>query len=207
MKRHQFSIIGGTLALSLSLCAPAQAASVEGVFFPDAVELGQRKLVLNGMGIRNKFIVKVYVAGLYLEQKAVTSQHALTQAGAKRLVMTLLRDIESDELARLFLKGMQDNNTRNEQGRLLPFFLSMSQLFSKYKRLNKGDTVSIDFVPEQGMRISIRGQVEETGVKDPAYMTAMLSIWLGNQPADQFLKEALLGKIVEPEPESKKSRR
>ena len=50
------------MASTLSL----HAASLAGVTLPDTVQVGSTTLVLNGMGLRTKFMVKVYVAGLYL---------------------------------------------------------------------------------------------------------------------------------------------
>ena len=47
-----------------------RAASLAGVNLPDTVKAGGTTLVLNGMGLRTKFSVKVYVGGLYLQQKS-----------------------------------------------------------------------------------------------------------------------------------------
>jgi hypothetical protein len=46
------------------------AASLAGVTLPDTAQVGSTPLVLNGLGLRTKFGVKVYVAGLYLAQKS-----------------------------------------------------------------------------------------------------------------------------------------
>ena len=61
---------GRTAALSLILAAAlarALAADVEvgGLRVPDQLSEGGRALVLNGAGVRTKFVVKVYVAALY----------------------------------------------------------------------------------------------------------------------------------------------
>ncbi len=40
-----------------------------GVDLPDTAQVGSTTLVLNGMGLRTKMMVKVYVAGLYVTQK------------------------------------------------------------------------------------------------------------------------------------------
>ena len=42
------------------------AASLAGVTLPDTAQVAGTTLVLNGLGLRKKFVVKVYVAGLYL---------------------------------------------------------------------------------------------------------------------------------------------
>ena len=35
---------------------------------PNAIEAGDEKLTLNGSGVRTKYLMQMYVAGLYLEQ-------------------------------------------------------------------------------------------------------------------------------------------
>ena len=44
------------------------AATLAGVTLPDTQQVGNTQLVLNGLGLRSEFMVKVYVAGLYLGQ-------------------------------------------------------------------------------------------------------------------------------------------
>jgi hypothetical protein len=62
--------IATTALLAFTLVAlPAAAGSLAGVNLPDKVEVKGQSLVLNGLGLRTKFFIKVYVGGLYLPQK------------------------------------------------------------------------------------------------------------------------------------------
>ena len=63
------------------------AATLAGVTLPDTVQVGSTMLVLNGMGIRTKYMVKVYVAGLYLEQKSSDPGAIIKADAPKRIVM------------------------------------------------------------------------------------------------------------------------
>jgi hypothetical protein len=83
------------LALSgLLLAASALAqVTVSGVKFDDTTEVRGNKMQLNGAGIRYKAIFKVYAAGLYLPKKGGTTQEVLAMPGAKRLNITMLREI------------------------------------------------------------------------------------------------------------------
>ena len=65
------SLISFALVLFVSFSATAaNAASLAGVTLPDSQQVAGKNLVLNGLGLRSKMMVKVYVAGLYLEQKS-----------------------------------------------------------------------------------------------------------------------------------------
>ena len=52
----------------------------------------------------------------------------------------------------------------------------------------------IDWIPGTGTVLTVKGQVQGEPFKEPEFFNALLGIWLGPQPADWKLKDALLGK-------------
>jgi len=181
-------------ACVLCLCAVgAQALDVNGVRYEEGLDLQGSRLQLNGAGTRYKLAFRVYTAGLYLGKKARTPESVYADAGAKRLSLTMLRDVDADELGRLFIQGIRDNSSPAEYGRLLSGLLRMSQVFSDYKKLKTGDTITMDWVPGRGTLIQVRGQSAGAPFVEPEFYAAMLRIWLGPSPADWQLKDALLG--------------
>jgi hypothetical protein len=181
------------LALWLPLAGSAQVI-VAGVPYDGAAELRGSLLRLNGAGVRYKGPFKVYAAGLYLQRKAGTPEEALAAPGAKRIALTMLRDIDAGELGRLFTRGVEDNLDKTAFSRLVPGLLRMSQLFSEHRRLASGDTVTLDWVPGVGTMVSVRGVVQGEPFREPEFFQALLHIWLGPTPADWQLKEVLLGR-------------
>ncbi len=187
----------GALALALPAAwpLPAPATTTEGgVAFEPTVHVQGRSLALNGAGVRYKAVFKVYAAGLYLEKKAASPVEVRALKGPKRLAVTMLRDIDSSELGRLFSRGMEDNMDRTAFSKLVPGVLRMSQIFSEHKMLKSGDTFTIDWVPGTGTVLAVNGKAQGEPFQEPEFFDALLGIWLGNQPADWKLKEALLGK-------------
>ncbi|SFP47656.1 Chalcone isomerase-like [Variovorax sp. PDC80] len=184
------------LAAALAIAAPVRAAPVEvaGVKLEDNLELRGTPLQLNGAGVRYKAILKVYTAGLYMGRKASTTEEALAVPGPKRVAITMLRDIDANELGKLFIKGVEDNSPKSEMGQLIPGLLRMGQMFADQKQLKAGDTFTIDWLPGTGTLITVRGVPQPDPVKEPAFFNALLRIWLGPNPADWKLKDALLGK-------------
>lgn len=174
--------------------APAQAAiDVAGVKFSPTLQLGGSNLVLNGAGVRYRFVVRVYAAGLYLATKTQSPDAVLAQAGPKRLHVVMLREIDATELGRLFARGMQDNAPREEFSKSIPGTLRMSDLFSQKKRLSAGESFGVDWVPGQGTLVRINGQPQGDPIREPEFFNALMRIWLGTSPADRQLKDALLG--------------
>jgi Chalcone isomerase-like len=184
-----------TLALSLGLLCNVHAntTDVSGVKYDDTVDLRGSKLQLNGAGVRYKAVFKVYSAGLYLGKKASSPEEVYTQASSKRMSVTMLRDIDATELGKLFSRGVEDNMPKSDFSKVVPGLLRMSQMFSEYKQLKTGDTFTIDWIPGTGTIISIKGKPYGEPFKEPEFFNALMGIWLGKQPADWKLKEALLG--------------
>jgi hypothetical protein len=185
-------------ALLASLSAPA--ATVGGVVYPDRATVASQPLLLNGAGIRYRFVVKVYTAGLYLPAKADTAEQALGMPGAKRIHIQMLRDIDGNTLGKLFTRGMEDNSTRGEFAKAIAGTLQLSELFVTKKNLKAGEHFSVEWRPGTGTQILVNGEAMGKPIAEPEFFNAMLRIWLGPKPADDTLKAQLLGQRIETPP-------
>ncbi|MCE2914140.1 MAG: chalcone isomerase family protein [Rubrivivax sp.] len=188
-------LLGLQAGFLVSARAQPAAAGVElaGIKYPPSVRVGNQALRLNGAGIRYRFVVKVYTAGLYLAAPATTPEAVLAAPGPKRLHVVMLRDIDASELGRLFTRGMQDNSPREEFAKSIPGTLRMADIFSAKKRLKEGENFSVDWVPGEGTQVLVNGRPQGEPIKEPEFFQALMRIWLGANPADSALKESLLG--------------
>jgi hypothetical protein len=190
MKHRLFAtlLLAGALGLGT-----VQAAELEGVKMPDTLELSGQKLVLNGIGLRTRFIVKVYVAGLYLPSHADTPAAILAMKGAKRVNAVLLREVNSGDLGSLLIKGIRENASKEEIQRIGFNLVKMGEIFGSIPTLKRGDSFGLDWVPGKGSFVLINGKVVTEALPGEEFYNAMLKIWLGEKPADSSLKEAFLG--------------
>lgn len=188
--------VAGLAGLTLTLGLQAAPVELSGIKVADPVEVQGTKLQLNGAGIRYKAIFKVYVAGLYLGARAGTPEEVLAAPGAKRISITLLREIDSNELGKNFTRGIEDNTPKGDMSKLIPALIRMGQIFSDQKKLLPGDTFTIDWIPGTGTVLTVKGKVQGEPFKELEFFNALLRIWLGPQPADPRLKDALLGKTA-----------
>jgi Chalcone isomerase-like len=171
----------------------AQPVDVSGVKYEPSLQLGGTHLQLNGAGVRYKAVFKVYAAGLYLNAKAPTPEAVLANTGPRRMHIVMLRDIDANELGRLFVKGIEQNTTRDEFIKTIHGTIRMGEIFSAKKRLATGESFSIDWVQGAGTMILVNGKQVGEPIKEPEFYNALMKIWLGKAPADANLKEALLG--------------
>jgi len=186
--------IAGLAGLVLSFGTLAAPMEVAGVKLDDPVEVHGTKLQLNGAGIRYKAVFKVYVAGMYLPKKASTPEEVYNMAGPKRISITLLREIDSNELGKGFTTAFTENTPKAEMSKLIPGLIRMGQLFADQKKLVAGEGFTIDWIPGTGTVISVKGKPQGEPFKEVEFFNALVRIWLGSQPADWKLKDAMLGK-------------
>lgn len=167
-----------------------------GVRYGPTVQVAGSTLQLNGAGTRFKFVVRVYTAGLYMGSKAATPEAIYATPGPKRMHVVMLRDIDANELGKLFTRGMQDNTPREAFSKYIAGTLRMAEIFSAKKKLFAGDNFSVDYVPGVGTSVLVNGKAQGEPVREAEFFNALLSIWLGPNPADDALKAALLGQEV-----------
>ena len=180
-------------ALTLAFAANAATVDLAGVKLEDSITANGAQLQLNGSGIRYKAIFKVYAAGLYLSKKSASLEEVIAAPGPKRMSITMLRDIDSAELGKLFTRGVEDNLDRAEFSKLVPGLLRMGEIFASQKKLMAGENFIIDWIPGTGTIITVKGVPQGEPFKEPKFFGALMGIWLGKAPADHKLKDGLLG--------------
>jgi long-chain acyl-CoA synthetase len=186
------SVITGILTGAWLSLTPAFAAEVEGVKVADKVQLGGSELALNGAGVRTRVFFKVYVGALYLQKKAGSMDAVLGDAGAKRVAMHMLRDLEAEQLFTALNDGLKKNHAPDQLAQLEPQVKQLEAIFNALKAAKKGDVILLDYLPAAGTRVTVRGEDKGT-IAGEDFNRALLRIWLGEQPADAALKKAMLG--------------
>jgi len=180
------------LLLSAVITISADAAEIEGVKLEDKLQLGGAELTLNGAGVRTRVFFKVYVGALYLQKKTGSPDAVLGDAGAKRIAMHMLRDLEAEQLFSALNEGLKKNHAPDQLARLEPQVKQLEEIFNALKAAKKGDVILLDYLPGAGTRVTVHGDDKGT-IAGEEFNRALLRIWLGEQPADAALKKAMLG--------------
>jgi hypothetical protein len=182
-------VIALAASVWLSLGA-AWAGTKEGVTLPDTVEVDGKKLVLNGMGVREAtvFNVNVYVAGLYLESKTSDANAIIGAEQAKRIDLVFVRDVDRKDITGAFVNGFKKNGADVEALKA-----DLGKLNSWMQDMKKRDVMTFTYVPEQGTTVTVKGQVKGT-IEGAAFGRGLFSNFLGPKPPNGGLKKGLLGK-------------
>jgi hypothetical protein len=145
-------------------------------------------LVLNGLGLRTKFSVKVYVAGLYLEQKSSDSSAIIKSDAPKRIVMQFLHSASKQQMTDAFNDGFKDNTPDAEK----TMKADIDHLLGALKPIKKGDRMVFTYVPDTGTTLEING-TEKLTIAGPAFGQVLFSVWLEPKPPNADLKKGILG--------------
>lgn len=171
----------------------AVAVELAGVKLDDSVRVGNQDLKLNGAGLRSKLVFKVYAIGLYLPEKKTAVDYVLASPGARRVSITMLRDVASAEFGKAFTTGIENNTDNAERVALAAPTAKFSAMFAATPELKRGDVLHLDWVPGTGMEVLLNGRKILQPIVDATFYNAVLRIWLGEKPVDDKLKWQLLG--------------
>ena len=165
------------------------AASLAGVTMPDAQQVGSTNLVLNGLGLRTKMMVKVYVAGLYLEQKSSDANAIIKADAPKRIVMQFVHGASKSQMSDAFNDSFNDNSPEAVK----TMKADIDRLLGALEPVKVGDQMVFTYVPGTGTTFAINGKDKLT-IAGPAFGPVLFSVWLGPKPPNPDLKKGMLGK-------------
>ena len=170
------------------------ARQLDDVSLPDTVTIDGTSvpLQLNGMGYRTKFVFDVYILGFYTESRVDSRDAVQALTGPKRIIMHMVREeVSREKMANALREGFEENSSDEQLAKLNARIQTFTDYFPDLK---KGDVIILDYVPTSGTRITINDKVK--GVIEGAdFYAGLLDVWLGEEPADDDLKDAMLGQV------------
>ena len=181
------------VAVALTLVAalvasPAAALRVEGVDFPERLEVQATPLVLNGAALlRYRIFIKAYVAGLYLGEGVPPAR--VLEDVPRRLEIQYFWAIEAEGFADATDEGIARNVDDATFAALRP---RIDRLNTLYRDVEPGDRYALTYLPGSGTELSLNG-APLGRIEGADFAAAVFSIWLGKAPLDESLKRRLLG--------------
>lgn len=177
------------LAGLILLSSAAGAAEVSGVRLDDKTRVESHELVLNGAGLRKRFVFKVYVIGLYLAQKTT---NAVEVPGPKRVSIHMLRDVGADQFSEALVEGLRANHSEADFRKLEPRVKELTDVMAAIGEAKKGMTLALDWTGTE-TRLVVDGKPAGKPIAGEDFYKALLRIWLGEHPVQDDVKKALLG--------------
>lgn len=176
------------LFMVIASFTPLPALEVSGVRLPTTARVGEEDLALRGADLlRWKWVVKIYVAALYLPSQLASAQ-ALDD-GPRRIAFHYCRAFTAEQLVEATNATITRGLDPTVATAITPELTAFNAL---YRPVKEGDVMAIDYQPGVGTTMRLNEVVIGT-VPGAAFARALFAIWLGDQAVDDDLKEALLG--------------
>jgi hypothetical protein len=190
MKKALFTSV--CILLTAMIAVPVFAGELAGVSMDDTLLIGEKTVTLQGMGIRTKTFlkVKVYVAGLYMENPSNDPNKIISADETKRIFILGIGPTMKAKAIKDALWSGFDANTPDRPEDLQKKMETVADFFTE--PAEKGDTFGFTYEPGKGTTVTIKGKAMGT-VPGKDLMEAVFAIWFGDQPADKGLKESVLG--------------
>ena len=178
------------LLISLFPASSGYAAEIGGVKLPETLVAGNETLTLNGAGLRKKFFIKVYAGGLYLTEESTDAKQILQANVPMAIRMHFIYDgVSAEKLIDTWNDGFSAA-TGGKTGSLQEEINKFNSFFTE--EAEKGDIYDIIYTPEEGTRIYIKDRLMGV-IPGLDFKQVLFAIWLGEKPADEDLKEGMLG--------------
>ena len=186
------------LILAAALCSACSALALDigHTRLPEKLRLAPEgtELQLNGAGLRSRFLLEVYVIGLYLPEKRNSDAEVLAHAGGKRIRIVMLRDVTPKQMTDSLLGVMLKNNDKTELAAIQSGVDQFRVMLLALNAVPKGTVFDIDYSPKGGTRLAVDGIPRGRPIAGEPFYRAVLRIWIGDKPEQPALKQALLGR-------------
>jgi hypothetical protein len=180
------------LLLSSCLASGAGAATLAGVTLQDTYPVGGQNLKMNGIGLRTLFLVKVYVAALYLEVPSHDPQQILKSTTSKVIRMQFLHSGSKADVEKEYRKGEENNCAGGACDKADES--DFERLVAAAPAVNVGDTSTFVFTAKGVTVLANDKPIAVINNPDLAYH--LLEGFIGAHPPSEDLKAHLLGQAT-----------
>ncbi|TAL58118.1 MAG: chalcone isomerase [Bacteroidetes bacterium] len=162
---------------------------INNITFPDTYTSGKDKLLLNGGGTREKYWMDMYVGALYLPAKSKDAPAIVSANNSMGIRLCIVSGlITSEKMTEAVKEGFR-KSTEGKQDAYKDKIAQFQKAFSE--AIKKGDVFDIAYADET---ISIyKNNTLKAEIRGLDFKKAVFGIWLGKEPADEDLKEGMLG--------------
>jgi len=181
-----------TLVLMFCVIGFTQAQKkVGGVTLPGSEKFGKYELKLNGAGVREKLWIDLYAGGLYLSTPSSDANKIMNADEAMAVKLHIVSKlISSEKMIDAVREGFESSTNDNTK----PIEDKIEQFIGFFEdEITKGDVFDITYQPGKGV-VAYKNGKEKGTIEGMDFKKALFGIWLSRNPADDDLKEGMLGK-------------
>ena len=179
------------VAFVLASLAAAAQTKIGGVIMPNVVKAGDEYLKINGGGIREKMMLDLYIGVLYLREKSSDADKIIAADEPMAIKMRVVSGMVTKENMEEAIRTGFDKSTG---GNTTPLKTKIDQLITAgFKdEIAIGDIIDLIYLPAKGTTLH-KNNEPVTTITGLDFKKALFGIWLCAEPADENLKNKMLG--------------
>ena len=176
MSRLHRCVLAFVLAFA---CAPLPARELQGVEFPDYVDVAdwQMPLRLSGLAVQQRSYLPFYVVALYVDRARVEADPLQRGLSPARIVLHWLTPKLDADAARAYWKAEFDKRVSDAITRER-LAASLDRVIAAFGSAERGDEITLDYHPDRGLRIA-RNRVPAGQFAGLEVNRLVLGLWLG----------------------------
>jgi hypothetical protein len=175
-------LIGTLIFLSIS--------TVNAVDLEKSFKKGDINLILNGQGVRDKFFIDLYVSGLYLKKKSSDFNQIINVDEPMNIRLHIVSSLITSKKME---DGTREGFENSTNGNMEPIKEKIESFLAVFaEEIKDGDIYDFLYIPQSGINIYKNSKLKKT-IKSLEFKKALFGIWIGENPAQNSLKEDMLG--------------
>ncbi|MCV9931382.1 chalcone isomerase family protein [Flavobacterium sp. LS1R47] len=180
------------LTLQFTEATAQKSFDIDGVTVPRTIQFQNKTLSLNGAGGRSKMWLEVYVQALYLSQLSQDPKFIIDSDTEMAIRIEITSSmVSSNKLTKAMNNGFEKSAGDNLQA-LRPRIEEFKSFLSD--EITQKDVFKLIYSPIDSSVWVYKNDVLKGKVQGFDFKKALFGIWLSDKPADEKLKNQLLGK-------------
>ncbi|MFT6153576.1 MAG: hypothetical protein ACJAYK_001298 [Crocinitomicaceae bacterium] len=180
------------LITTMLLNSSVLSIEVGGVQLPESIKVDTQSLALNGTGVRSKFFMDIYAAGLYLSKTSADAVSIIDQDKPMALRLHITSGLLSSEKMEAATREGFDKATGGNTASIQENINSFIETFKQ--EIIENDVFDFIYTPQNGVNVLKNGEFKKN-IKGLEFKQALFGIWLSEDAISDDLKEGLLGAI------------
>ncbi len=188
MNKSKITLTIVTLVITISLCA--QETNIDGIEFQHELSINDDTFTFNGGGLREKFgFLDLYVGGLYLSKTSSDANQIVMSSNSMAIRIVIASKLVSRDR---FIEALEEGFKNTTVGKYTPIEI---ERFKEYLSdpFEPGDEIILVYSSEEEKTIIYKNTEIRGKFLGLPFKQALFGIWLGDNPAQESLKNQMLG--------------
>lgn len=186
------SLIIAGVSLLLSISSSVNAVEIANVVIPNKIHTIENELVLRGAGVREKYFMDLYVAGLYQPkaQKQLPVKQLLSSDEHMAIKLHIVSKLITSEKMEQSTRDGFDQSIGKDWGELSATINDFISVFNE--EININDVYDLVYEKGEGTKVYKNGRLQKS-IPGVTFKEALFGIWLSEDPVQKKLKVDMLG--------------